>query len=394
MTDRTATDDGRMRWAMLALIFVARVGLSFEFQSMGSVADPLIGELHLNYAEIGTLIGLFMLPGLLLAIPAGFAGRYASDRTLSAAGLATLAIAGVVAATADGFAQLAVARLIGGIGFVLVSLYFTKMVADWFAGREIATAMAVLVMSWPFGIAMGQVGHAWLAANEGWRWPFGVAGFYCLAVSALVLLCYRPPSISGTAAAAPSMRLTRREWTLTAIAALVWSFFNAAYVVYLSFAPRVLVASGDTALHAASVISLASWVMIFSGTVCGQIADRTGKSDLILGICLLAGIASLLLLPQPGWAVPLSLVFGLLGVAPAGLMMALTGVAMAPHKRAFGMGVFLSVYFLGSAVAPGLAGLLYDRTHDAFLPILFAAGLFALTLIAYYAFRLAQRVLS
>ena len=89
-----------------------------------------------------------------------------------------------------------------------------------------------------------------------------------------------------------------------------------------------------------------------SGTICGQIADRTGRSDLILGVCLLAGIASLLLLPQPGWAVPLSLVFGLLGVAPAGLMMALTGVAMAPHKRAFGMGVFLSVYFLGSAIAP------------------------------------------
>ena len=378
---------------MLALIFAARVGLSFQFQTMGSVADPLIADLHLTYAAIGTLIGLFMLPGLFLAIPAGLAGRHASDRFLSAAGLAILAIAGAVAATADGFVQLAAARLIGGIGFVLVSLYFTKMVADWFAGREIATAMAVLVMSWPFGIAMGQVGHAWLAANAGWRWPFGAAGLYCLVVAALVLFLYRPPPASAAAAVAPSMRLTRREWVLTAIAAFVWSAFNAAYVVYLSFAPRVLVAGGETALHAASVISLASWVMIFSGTICGQIADRTGRSDLILGVCLLAGIASLVLLPQPGWAVPVSLLFGLLGVAPAGLMMALTGVAMAPHKRAFGMGIFLSVYFLGSALAPGLAGLLYDRTHDAFLPILFAAGLFALTLLAYYAFRLAQRVL-
>lgn len=387
-------DDGGRRWAMLALIFVARIGLSFEFQTMGSVADPLIGELHLNFAAIGTLIGLFMLPGLFLAIPAGLAGRYASDRVLGASGLAILAVAGAVAATADGFGQLAAARLMGGLGFVLTSLYFTKMVADWFSGREIATAMAVLVMSWPFGIAMGQVGHAWLAANQGWRWPFGVAGLYCLVVAALVFLFYRPPPASDAAVVAPSMRLTRREWTLTAIAALVWSFFNAAYVVYLSFAPRVLVASGDSALHAASVISLASWVMIFSGTICGQIADRTGRSDLIVGVCLVAGIASLLLLPQPGWAVPLSLVFGLLGVAPAGLLMALTGAAMAPHKRAFGMGVFLSIYFLGSAVAPGLAGLLYDRTHDAFLPILFAAGLVALSLVAYYSFRLAQRAIS
>ena len=62
-----ANDGGGKRWAMLALLFVARIGLSFEFQTMGSVADPLIAELHLNFAEIGTLIGLFMLPGLFLA---------------------------------------------------------------------------------------------------------------------------------------------------------------------------------------------------------------------------------------------------------------------------------------------------------------------------------------
>jgi predicted MFS family arabinose efflux permease len=383
--------DDRARWAMLALLFTARTGLSFQFQTMGSIADPLIGELHLTFTEIGTLIGLFMLPGMFLSIPAGFAGRYAPDRVLAAGGLATLAVGGVVAATADGFAGLAAGRLIGGVGFVLTSLYFTKMVVDWFAGREIATAMAVLVMSWPFGIAMGQVGHAWLAATYGWRWPFVVASLYCLVVAGLVFVAYRPPPVSATAPAAASIRLTGREWTLTAIAAVVWSAFNAAYVVYLSFAPRVLVAGGDTAVHAASVISLASWVMIFSATLCGQIADRTGKSDLILSVCLLSAIVSLLLLPQPGWAVPLSLVFGLIGVAPAGIMMALTGAAMAPEKRSFGMGVFLSVYFLGSAFAPGLAGRLYDRSHDAFQPILLASALFALTLIAYFTFRLAQR---
>jgi predicted MFS family arabinose efflux permease len=388
-----SSDAGNRRWKMLALLFVARVGLSFQFQTMGSVADPLIAELHLNFAEIGTLIGLFMLPGVFLAIPAGFASRYAPDRVLGAGGLAAVALAGAVAATADGFTQLAIARLIGGVGFVLVSLYFTKMVVDWFAGREIATAMAVLVMSWPFGIAMGQVGHSWLAATHGWRWPFAAAGVYCLAVAALVFVAYRPPASAAAAAAAPSMRLTGREWTLTSIAALVWAAFNAAYVVYLSFAPRVLVAGGDTALHAASLISLASWVMIFSGAICGQIADRTGRSDLILSLCLMAAVATLLLLPKTGWAMPLSLAFGLLGMAPAGIMMALTGAAMAPEKRAFGMGIFLSVYFLFSAVAPGLAGSLYDRTHDAFMPILFAVGLFVVTLFAYHAFRLAQRVL-
>lgn len=386
--------DVRRRWAMLALIFATRVGLGFQFQTIGSVTDPLIQRLHLSFAEVGTLIGLFLMPGLVLAIPAGFAGRYAADRVLVAVGLVCLASGGALAAVADGFVVLALGRLLCGVGFVLTTLYYTKMVADWFAGRELATAMAVLVMSWPFGIAMGQVGHGWLQATQGWRAPFVAASLYCLIGAIAMLLAYRPPPLrTGAAAVAPSARLTSREWTLTLIASVAWATFNAGYVIYLSFAPRVLVAGGMGGLEAAWIISLASWVMIFSGAMCGQIADRTGRSDLILYVCLCCGMASLALLPQVGWAVPLSLAFGLLGVAPAGIVMALTGAAMAPQKRAFGMGVFLSVFFLLTGPAPAVAGWLYDRTGDPFLPILLAITMFALTGLAYVVFRIAQRAM-
>ncbi len=297
------------RWAILALLFATRVGLGLQFQTLGSVADPLAKDLHLSFTQIGTLIGLFMIPGLVLAIPLGFAGRYASDRALVAAGLAALALGGGVAAAADDFGLLALGRLLCGVGFVVTTIFFTKMVVDWFAGRELATAMAVLVMSWPFGIAMGQV----------------------------------------------------------------------------------LVAGGLGMIEAASIISLASWVMIFSGAACGQLADRSGRSDLILSACLVVAMGSLALLSHVAWAVPLSLLFGLIGMAPAGLIMALTGAAMAPHKRAFGMGIFFGACFVVTAPAPAIAGWLFDRSHDPFLPILFAIALFALTLGANFAFRIAER---
>lgn len=377
---------------MLALLFAARVGLGFQFQTMGSVADPVAGKLHLSFAEIGTLIGMFMMPGLVLAIPAGLAGRYVSDRKLVASGLFALAIGGAVASLADGFGVLAVGRLLCGVGFVVTSIYFTKMIVDWFVGRELATAMAILVMSWPFGIALGQIVHGQLAVLHGWPAPFMVAAVYCLAASLLVFIAYRPPPVrEGAAPMVQSSLLTRREWTLILLASAVWAFFNAAYVVYLSFAPHVLIATGIGPLHAASIISLASWVMIFSGTLCGQIADRTGRSDLVLYVCLFCAMASLALLPQTGWAVPVSLAFGLLGMAPAGLIVALTGAAMAPNKRAFGMGVYSAFYFLVSAPAPAIAGWLFDKTGDPFVPILFAIALFALTIMANVVFRMAQR---
>jgi MFS family permease len=384
------TGSGR-RWAILALLFAARLGLGLQFQTLGSVANPLADSLDLSFTEIGTLIGLFMIPGLVLAIPLGFAGRYVSDRALVAAGLGALALGGGVAAAADGFGLLALGRVLCGVGFVVTTIFFTKMVVDWFAGRELATAMAVLVMSWPFGIAMGQVGHGWLAVTYGWRMPFIAAALYCLVGAALLAVAYRPPPATMSTTAAASVGLTAREWTLTLIASLVWAVFNAAYIVYLSFAPRVLVAGGLGAVEAASIVSLASWVMIFSGAACGQLADRTGRSDLILSACLGIAMISLALLSHVAWAIPLSLLFGLVGMAPAGLIMALTGAAMAPHKRAFGMGIFFSAYFVVTAPAPAIAGWLFDRSHDPFLPILFAIALFALTLAANVAFRIAQR---
>ncbi len=377
------------RWGILALLFTVRTALGFQFQAVGSVGDSLKTDLGLSYTELGTLIGVFFLPGLALAIPAGYVGRHMTDRLLVTLGMTTLALGGIACALAQDFFFMAAGRVLSGIGFVVVAIYMAKMVADWFAGKEIATAMAVLVMSWPFGIAMGQIGQSWVATLFGWRPTFVIAAVYCLIGAGLVFALYRPPpAVTGGPPVAAA--LTRREWMLILIASATWAFFNGAYVVYLSFAPRVLVQGGFGPLEAAAVISLASWVMIVSGAICGQIADRSGKSDIILYGCLAIAMIVLALLPHAGLAVPLSLAFGLIGMAPAGLIMALTGQAMAPQRRAFGMGVFFSGYFLVTTPAPAIAGWLYDLSGDPFQPILFAIALFGATILAYTAFRVAQ----
>lgn len=387
-------DPRRARWSILALLFVCRASLGLQFQAMGSVADPLVAQFGFGYTEVGTLIGLFMLPGLLLSMPAGWAGRHVSDRRLVASGLLVMALGGGIAALAQGFGLLALGRLVAGAGFVFATVYFTKMVVDWFSGLELATALGILVMSWPFGIAAGQVGHAWLAAAFDWRAAFVVASVGCAAGAAAVTLAYRSPPAVPVAAGPVATGLPRSELLLTLLAAAIWGLFNAGYVVYLSFAPKVLVAGGLGATQAATVVSLASWVMILSVTVAGRLADRTGRHATVLGVCLAVGIASLLLLPHVEWAIGLSLGFGLFGAAPAGIVMSLTAQSMAPQRRAFGMGVFFSVYFVIMSAGPPLAGWLFDRTGQAFAAIVFAAGLFAATALGFLAFGPLKRHLA
>jgi len=153
------------------------------------------------------------------------------------------------------------------------------------------------------------------------------------------------------------------------LASIVWAALNAAYIVYLSFAPPVLQQSGLSALEAAAVASLASWAMLVSIPLAGQIADRSGRPDVVLYVCILCAIVALLLLPYGALAAMICLAFGFLSGAPAGIIMALPGEALKPANRAFGMGVFFSWYFLMTTPAPIVAGWLYDLSGDARWPI-------------------------
>ena len=357
-------------------------------QTLASVGDNLVLTFGLDYAGIGLLIGLFMAPGLLLAMPAGFAGRWAPDRVLAGLGLSALAIGGIVSGTATDGWTIGLGRVLAGAGFLFATLYFTKMVADWFVGREIATAMAILVMSWPFGIAMGQVGHAWLAEAYGWRLPFLVAAGYCALAALAVFLFYRPPADLPAAAAGDApLRLSAKEWRLVLCAGTAWGVFNAGYVVYLSFGPMMLMAHGNSLTSAAAILSVGSWLMILSGTLCGQLADRFGRREIILAVCMAGAIVALALLAVPGAGLPASLLFGLVGMAPAGVIIALAGAAMAPERRAFGIGIFYTVYYAIVTAAPPVAGAVFDATGDPHGPLVLGMVLFAAVVPAALLFR-------
>ena len=371
-----------MRWRMLALLFVARIGLGLSFQTTASTGDGMAAAFGLGYAEIGMLIGLFMAPGLFLALPAGYLGRRTSDRVLVSGGLALLCLGGLLAAAAGGPDALALGRLVSGAGALVGTLYFTKMVADWFDGREMATAMSILVMSWPFGIAMGQVGHTWLAAEFGWRVPYLAAALYCAGAAAALFLFYRAPHDLPRPVARGVPRLLPSEWILIACAGVAWGAFNAGYIIYLSFGPEVLTAQGLSPLSAASVISVGSWLMIASGAICGQIADRVGRTAPILAVAMSGAILALLLLAVPGAGLVASLLFGLVGIAPAEIIIALAGQAVAPERRAFGMGVFLTLYYAIISAAPAVGGRILDATGSPTRVLLFGAGLFAVVLPA------------
>jgi MFS family permease len=144
----------RNRWFVLAVLFAVRLTMAFQFQSVAAVA-PLLGQTFgVGLADIGTLIGLYFAPGVALALPGGAIGRKFGDKQTVLAALLLMLTGGLAMALSDSWAVQIAGRLISGAGGVMLNVQMTKIVADWFAGKEIATAMAVFVNSWPAGIAL------------------------------------------------------------------------------------------------------------------------------------------------------------------------------------------------------------------------------------------------
>src|SRR5947208_6904457 len=53
----------RNRWFILAVLFVVRLTMAFQFQSVAAVAPLLGSEFGVSLADIGILIGLYFTPG-------------------------------------------------------------------------------------------------------------------------------------------------------------------------------------------------------------------------------------------------------------------------------------------------------------------------------------------
>ena len=131
------------RWVVLTGLVLARIAFSFQFQSLAVVAPGIVDEFALDALAIGTLVGLYMIPGLFLAIPGGMLSQYVGERRYLIGCLALIVAGGVICGLANGYWSIWSGRLLSGIGAIGMNVVMAKIVIDWFQGKEIATAMSL-----------------------------------------------------------------------------------------------------------------------------------------------------------------------------------------------------------------------------------------------------------
>ena len=184
----------RNRWAVLALVVIARTTVGFQFQSVAAVGPFLVADLGLSYADLGTLIGFYLLPGVVLALPGGLLGTRFGDRAVMLLGLGLMTVGGAGVGTGESWALAAAGRLVSGAGAVLLNMQLAKIVTDWFAEKELATALGLMLTTWPLGIWLGLASLGALAEATTWRMAIFATTLSAALAFGLMLLLYRAPA--------------------------------------------------------------------------------------------------------------------------------------------------------------------------------------------------------
>lgn len=206
------------RWTVLIFASLAMFGNYYVYDALSPVADLLVSQLHFTDSYIGLLQGIYSVPNIFTVVLGGLLiDRIGAKKATMIFGSLCLlgaiitvldppyflqsaapAIAGAVAApfnlfdkeTAAGIRaaltnarllQMALGRLVFGMGAESLIVAVTTLLAKWFRGKELSFAFGVNLTIARLGSFAALNSPTWAKpAYANWRGPFLIAVFVCV----------------------------------------------------------------------------------------------------------------------------------------------------------------------------------------------------------------------
>lgn len=343
---------------ILIALTCARIAFGYQFQTVASLATDLMARFDLTYTQLGTLIGTYMLCGVVSAVPLGLLGRRFGEGRLLTIGLALMTGGACCSALSSTAIGIGIGRAVAGFGAVAMIVLQNKIIADWFTGRRFVVAISITVCAFPVGMGLASLVLPAVLEAFGWR-----AAFLTDAVPAGVALilfatCYSEPSASSHGVRRFSLP-SRQECILLAIAGTTWMAYTAGFSGYVSYLPTALSLRGYSLPLIGTVMAIAMWGNVVGTLVGGGLAARVGGFAIFVfgTLSLVAGMIGLM---STGWPISCALIFGIFGSLQPGVVMAASTLSAKPENRAVGMGFFYTIYYAGGALVPSACGLAAD----------------------------------
>jgi MFS family permease len=279
------------------VVTVLAVVYTFNFmdrQIMSILQEPIRKELSLSDTQLGMLTGLafalfYTTFGVLLA--------WAADRYkriwIMAASCAVWSLFTAFCGMATNFAQLALSRVVVGIGEAGGSPPSYSLISDYFPPKERGVGLALYSLGVPIGSMLGAALGGAVAAQYGWRVAFIAVGLPGLLLALVMLLLVREPKrggldplLAGAVAhdPAPPMLVAiagffaNRTLVLTAISSALSAFVGYAM---LNWNPSLLIrvkgmSLGEVSAYYSMVLGITGIIGTFGA---GWLVDRLSLKD-------------------------------------------------------------------------------------------------------------------
>ncbi|MEV0472260.1 MFS transporter [Streptomyces prunicolor] len=200
MTSSPMTSDSYAeRWKMLALISLGFVAMTLNWFDIAPAFDAIGTEFHTDISTTAFLISLFLLGYGIAHVPGGMlATRIGMKRTL-VLGLGLEGVADSVSGLCRNYPELAVDRVVAGVGASVFIAVGFGAVSVWFEHHETTVALGLADgAAFSVGAAAGLYLWSYLDAALGWRVALPLAGVLAVSTAVVIAVGFRTPAEKKT----------------------------------------------------------------------------------------------------------------------------------------------------------------------------------------------------
>lgn len=357
MTNSPAT--AATRWPLVLLLVGAGVVAAFQIGKAPAALPILRGDLGMALPVAAWVISIFNVIGLVTGMTLGAVAERLGHRRTVLAGLAVIAAASALGATAHGPAVLLATRFAEGLGFMIVVVATPTLLVRATAAADVELAFGLWATYMPAGTATMMMLAPALLEASGWRGLWIANAVIVLGFAAALAVATR--DLPAPARAATRMRDTILE-TLRApgprLLALTFGSYTLQFLGVFGLLPTLLVEGEHLAPTTAAVLgSLAVAINIPGNLLGGWVVHRgVARWRVIVAVSATMAVCAVLIyaagLPLAA-RYALCLVLSLVGgMIPAVVFGAGAALAPSPRHLATTNGLIMQGSNLGQVVGP------------------------------------------
>ncbi len=298
--------NGLIRWRMLAIICLGFFALTLNWFDAAAAFGPIAAEFHSSLSDLTLLASLFFVGYGIAHVPGGMLATRIGMKKALVIGLVIQGIAGVMSGLSYSYNELAVFRVVSGLGGSIFIAVAFGAVMVWFKDRDVTVALGVSGgAAFSGGAAIALFIWVYLQNGIGWHGALWIAGVMELIIAGITAAFFEVP-----AGGAERLTGVAFEWTglVQAIRSRdLWIYgiaFLGGYGAYFTVSQlftTYAVATRGFPVHEASLLAAVITLAGIPGAIFGGVvADRVKNLKLLLGGSLFAAAILLVLIPHVG----------------------------------------------------------------------------------------------